>query len=60
LWGDPAEDFPLTTRGIFGHNGAFGGIFWVDPEEGLIRIYLEHVFGSGNESDIFMAMAATL
>lgn len=60
LWGDPAEDFPLTTRGSFGHNGAFGGIFWVDPEEGLIRIYLEHVFGSGNESDIFMAMAATL
>jgi CubicO group peptidase (beta-lactamase class C family) len=60
LWGDPAEDFPLTTRGSFGHNGAFGGLFWADPEEGLIRIYLEHVFGSGNESDIFMAMAATL
>ena len=60
LMGDPSNDFPLTTRGSFGHNGAFGGIFWVDPEEGLIRIYLEHLFGSGNETDIFMAMAATL
>ena len=60
LAGDPLEDFPLTSRGSFGHNGAFGGIFWVDPEEGLIRIYLEHVFGSGNETNIFMAMAATL
>jgi len=32
----------------------------LDPEEGLIRIYLEHVFGSGNETNIFMAMGATL
>jgi len=32
----------------------------LDPEEGLIRIYREHVFGSGNETDIFMAMAAAL
>ncbi|HEY6661039.1 MAG TPA: serine hydrolase domain-containing protein [Pyrinomonadaceae bacterium] len=60
LAGDPSEDFPLTSHGSFGHNGAFGGIFWVDPEEKLIRIYLEHVFGSGNETDVFMAMAATL
>lgn len=60
LMGDPSNDFPLTSRGSFGHNGAFGGIFWVDPEEGLIRIYLEHLFGSENETDIFMAMAATL
>ncbi len=60
LMGDPSNDFPLTSRGSFGHNGAFGGIFWVDPEEGLIRIYLEHVFGAGNEVNIFMAMAATL
>lgn len=58
LAGDPLEDFPLTTRGSFGHNGAFGTIFWIDPEEGLIRIFLEQVFGSGNELDIFMAMSA--
>lgn len=58
LAGDPVHDFPLTTRGSFGHNGAFGTIFWIDPEEGMIRIFLEQVFGSGNESQIFMAMAA--
>ena len=58
LWGDPLHDFPLTTRGSFGHNGAFGTIFWIDPEEGMIRIFLEQVFGAGNESQIFMAMAA--
>ena len=57
LFGDPIFDFPLTTRGSFGHNGAFGGIFWIDPEEGLIRIFLEHLFGSGNENNVFMAMA---
>lgn len=60
LFGDPIFDFPLTTRGSFGHNGAFGGIFWIDPEEGLIRIFLEHLFGSGNENNVFMAMAAVL
>ena len=60
LAGDPINDFPLTTPGSFGHNGAFGTIFWIDPEEGLIRIFLEQVFGSGNESDIFMAMAAII
>jgi CubicO group peptidase (beta-lactamase class C family) len=58
LFGDPLNDFPLTTRGSFGHNGAFGTIFWIDPEEGMIRIFLEQVFGSGNEIQIFMAMAA--
>jgi CubicO group peptidase (beta-lactamase class C family) len=58
LAGDPLQDFPLTTRGSFGHNGAFGTIFWIDPEEGMIRIFLEQFFGSGNESDLFMAMAA--
>ena len=58
LFGDPVNDFPLTTRGSFGHNGAFGTIFWIDPEEGLIRIFLEQVFGFGNEHQIFMAMAA--
>jgi len=60
LAGDPINDFPLTTPGSFGHNGAFGTIFWIDPEEGLIRIFLEQVFGSGNEIDIFMAMAAVI
>ena len=58
LFGDPLNDFPLTTRGSFGHNGAFGTIFWIDPEEGMIRIFLEQVFGAGNESQIFMGMAA--
>jgi CubicO group peptidase (beta-lactamase class C family) len=58
LAGDPLQDFPLTTRGSFGHNGAFGTIFWIDPEEGMIRIFLEQFFGSGNESDLFMALAA--
>ena len=58
LFGDPLNDFPLTTRGSFGHNGAFGTIFWIDPQEGMIRIFLEQVFGSGNENQIFMAIAA--
>jgi len=58
LFGDSLNNFPLTTRGSFGHNGAFGTIFWIDPEEGMIRIFLEQVFGAGNESQIFMAMAA--
>lgn len=51
------NDFPLTSPGSYGHNGAFGSIIWIDPNEGLVRIFLEHLFGSGNESDIFMAMA---
>jgi CubicO group peptidase (beta-lactamase class C family) len=57
LSGDPLNDFPLTTPGSYGHNGAFGSIIWIDPQEGLIRIFLEHLFGSGNEVDVFMAMA---
>ena len=40
--------------------GPFGTIFWIDPAEGLIRIFLEQVFGSGNEIDIFVAMAAVI
>lgn len=59
LSGDPMNDFPLTSTGSFGHNGAFGAIIWIDPKESLIRIFLAHRFGSGNESDIFMAMAAS-
>ena len=57
LNGDPMNDFPLTSPGSYGHNGAFGSIIWIDPQEGLVRIFLEHLFGSGNESDFFMAMA---
>jgi CubicO group peptidase (beta-lactamase class C family) len=57
LSGDPLNDFPLTTPGSYGHNGAFGSIIWIDPQEGLIRIFLQHLFGSGNEVDVFMAMA---
>jgi CubicO group peptidase (beta-lactamase class C family) len=57
LSGDPMDDFPLTSAGSFGHNGAFGAIVWIDPKEGLIRIFLEHRFGFNNESNIFMAMA---
>jgi CubicO group peptidase (beta-lactamase class C family) len=56
LSGDPINDFPLTTPGSFGHNGAFGSIMWVDPKKALIRIFLQHRFGAGNESDIFMGM----
>ena len=57
LSGDPLSDFPLTTAGSYGHNGAFGSIIWIDPKERLIRIFLEHLFGAGSEVDIFMAMA---
>ena len=57
LSGDPMNNFPLTSPGSYGHNGAFGSIIWIDPQEGLIRIFLEHLFGSRNEADIFMAMA---
>lgn len=57
LSGDPLMDFPLTSAGSYGHNGAFGSMIWIDPKEGLIRIFLEHLFGAGNEVDIFMAMA---
>ena len=57
LSGDPMEDFPLTSPGSFGHNGAFGAIVWIDPKKELIRIFLEHRFGFNNESNIFMAMA---
>jgi CubicO group peptidase (beta-lactamase class C family) len=57
LSGDPMNDFPLTSAGSFGHNGAFNSIIWIDPKESLIRIFLNHRFGAGNESDIFMAMA---
>ncbi|MBA3513298.1 MAG: beta-lactamase family protein [Pyrinomonadaceae bacterium] len=59
LSGDPMNDFPLTSPGSFGHNGAFGTIFWVDPNEELIRIFLAQLFGLGNEIDIFMAMAGS-
>ena len=57
LTGDPMNDFPLTSPGSFGHNGAFGAIVWIDPKEQLIRIFLEHRFGFFNESNVFMAMA---
>lgn len=57
LQGDPINDFPLTSTGSFGHNGAFGSIIWMDPSKDLIRIFLEHRFGAGNESNVFMAMA---
>ena len=57
IYGDPVTAFPLTTRRSFGHNGAFGAILWIDPEHELIRIFLQHRFGNGNESDLFMAMA---
>lgn len=57
LTGGPMNDFPLTSPGSFGHNGAFGAIIWIDPNKGLIRIFLTHRFGFGNESDVFMAMA---
>ena len=50
-------DFPLTSPGSFGHNGAFGAIVWIDPKEQLVRIFLEHRFGFFNESNVFMAMA---
>jgi CubicO group peptidase (beta-lactamase class C family) len=59
LSGDPMEAFPLTSTGSFGHNGAFGSIIWIDPKEGLIRIFLEHRFGFNNESNVFMAMAGS-
>jgi CubicO group peptidase (beta-lactamase class C family) len=59
LNGDPLFDFPLTSKGSFGHNGAFGAIIWVDPEKKLIRIFLEHRFGFNNESNLFMAMAGS-
>ncbi|HKQ51960.1 MAG TPA: serine hydrolase, partial [Pyrinomonadaceae bacterium] len=59
LSGDPVFDFPLTSPGSFGHNGAFGAIIWVDPEKKLIRIFLEHLLGSANESNLFMAMAGS-
>ncbi len=57
LYGDPSEDFPLTSPGSYGHNGAFGSIIWIDPQKQLIRIFLEHRFGFNNESNVFMAMA---
>jgi CubicO group peptidase (beta-lactamase class C family) len=57
LSGDPMNDFPLTSPGSFGHNGAFGAIVWIDPREQLIRIFLEHRFGFFGESNVFMAMA---
>ena len=59
LSGDPLFDFPLTSNGSFGHNGAFCAIIWVDPEKKLIRIFLEHLLGSANESNLFMAMAGS-
>lgn len=59
LSGDPMVDFPLTSTGSFGHNGAFGAIIWIDPKKDLIRLFLEHRFGSNNESNIFMAMAGS-
>jgi CubicO group peptidase (beta-lactamase class C family) len=57
LSGDRMNDFPATTPGSFGHNGAFGAIVWIDPQEQLVRIFLEHRFGSFSESNVFMAMA---
>lgn len=57
LSGDPMNDFPLTSPGSYGHNGAFGSIIWIDPREGLVRIFLEQLLAPGNEIDIFMAMA---
>ncbi len=57
LSGDPVEDFPLTSPGSYGHNGAFNGIIWIDPKLKLIRVFLQHRLGPGSESNVFMAMA---
>ena len=59
LNGDPLFNFPLTSPGSFGHNGAFGAIIWVDPQKQLIRIFLEHRLGFNSESNLFMAMAGS-
>lgn len=59
LAGDPVEDFPLTSPGSFGHNGAFGALVWIDPRYRLVRIFLEHRFSSTHESNVFMALAGT-
>ena len=59
LNGDPLFDFPLTSKGSFGHNGAFGAIIWIDPERQLVRIFLEHRLGFNSESNLFMAMAGS-
>ncbi|MGI8732184.1 MAG: serine hydrolase domain-containing protein [Pyrinomonadaceae bacterium] len=59
LAGDPMNDFPLTSPGSFSHNGAFGAIIWIDPNKRLVRIFLTHRFGPGNESDVFMAIAGS-
>jgi hypothetical protein len=53
------NDFPLTSPGSFAYNGAFGAIIWIDPSIRFIRIFPAHTFGSGNESDVFMAMAGS-
>lgn len=55
--GDPLEDFPLTSPGSYGHNGAFGSMVWIDPQKDLVRIFLQHRLGPAREIDIFMAMA---
>jgi CubicO group peptidase (beta-lactamase class C family) len=56
LSGDPLNDFPLTSVGSFGHNGAFGTIFWIDPQKFgqnisstaiWIRKWGGHLYGDG-------------
>jgi len=59
LSGDPMSDLPLISAGSFGHDGAFGTLLWVDPNERLIRIFLEQLYGFGDENRIFMTLAGS-
>ena len=48
--GEPCETQPLP-KGSFGWSGAFGTHFWVDPENGLVCIYLMNLANGGGSDE---------
>ncbi len=56
----PAQSLNLTSKGTFGHGGAFGTYGWVDPARNLIGVFLIQRFGGASVDpirNVFVEMA---
>jgi CubicO group peptidase (beta-lactamase class C family) len=57
---EPLGALTLESIGSYGHGGAFGTHGWIDPEKGLVGVFLVQHSGSGGIAarNVFMQMAA--
>lgn len=54
----PRDSLNLTSKGAFGHGGAFGTFGWVDPAKNLVGVFLIQRMGGSTDSmrDTFVEM----